>query len=152
MGVEITGAINLAQITGKSKDEIGKQIEGIKKKCEEDSAKLLIKLEMKADKKHKRLMDRIANLKAKEIQKIETIRHDGEKNDKTKEQIEQEIDLVRQESEKDINNVIAALANRDEKQKEKQTEKIMRAINKLADINLKEDNVAEQLENLQQHE
>jgi hypothetical protein len=68
--VEITGAINLAHITGISKGEVEKQIESIKKKSEEDSATLMKHLGMIADKKHKRLMDRIANLKAQEIHKV----------------------------------------------------------------------------------
>merc|ERR1711871_1820313 len=150
--VEITGAINLAHITGKSKGEVEKQIESIKKKSEEDSATLMKHLGMIADKKHKRLMDRIANLKAQEINKVEEIRREGEKTHKSKEAIECDIDLVKQESEKNMDNVLTALADREVKQRDKKIEKVARAVSKIADISLKEDDLREQLEILQDHE
>jgi hypothetical protein len=150
--IEITGAINLAQITGKSKEDVGKQIEAIKKRSEQDSALLMKNLGMIADKKHKRLMDRLANSKAKEIHKIEEIRQEGSKNGKNKEEIEQEIDAVKQDSENNITNLIEALGARSEKQKGKKSEKVVRALTKLADIYLKEDSVTKQLVDLQNHE
>jgi len=150
--IEITGAINLAQITGKSKEDVGKQIEAIKKRSEQDSALLMKNLGMIADKKHKRLMDRLANSKAKEIHKIEEIRQEGSKNGKTKEEIEQEIDAVKQDSQTNISNLIEALGARSEKQNDKKTEKVVRALTKLADIYLKEDSVTKQLVDLQNHE
>jgi len=97
-------------------------------------------------------MDRIANLKAQEINKVEEIRREGEKTHKSKEAIECDIDLVKQESEKNMDNVLTALADREVKQRDKKIEKVARAVSKIADISLKEDDLREQLEILQDHE
>merc|ERR1711871_1358960 len=95
--IEITGAINLAQITGKSKEDVQAEIQAIKEKSNKDTERLMKDLGMKADKKHQKLMDRLASRKAKEIHEVKVA------------------------AEKDTEVLLDALASRGEAQKEKQT-------------------------------
>merc|ERR1711937_2318 len=136
--IEITGAINLAQITGKSKEDVQAEIQAIKEKSNKDTERLMKDLGMKADKKHQKLMDRLASRKAKEIHRIE--------------EISQEIDEVKVAAEKDTEVLLDALASRGEAQKEKQTNKIVRALNKLADIAVTQDDMEDKLKRLEKSE
>merc|ERR1711916_92848 len=146
--VEITGAINMGQITGKSKEEVQAEIALIKERAEKDISGLMKNIGMRADKKHQKLMERIANRKAKEIHNIEEIRQAAQINGDSVESVNSKIEAVKLAAEKDTSILVQALADRGNKQKEKQSNKIARAINKLAEISILEDKAKNEMEGL----
>merc|ERR1712196_674613 len=150
--VEITGAINLAQITGKSKEEVQAEIALIKERAEKDISGLMKNIGMRSDKKHQKLMERLANRKAKEIHNIEEIRQAAQINGDSVESVNSKIEAVKLAVEKDTSILVQALADRGNKQKEKQSNKIARAINKLAEISILEDKAKSKMEELEGHE
>merc|ERR1712159_172298 len=150
--VEITGAINLAQITGKTKEEVQAEIARIKDRSEKDIDGLMKHLGMRKDKKHQKLMERLANRKAKEIHNIEEIRQAAQINGDSVESVNSKIEAVKLAAEKDTSILIQALADRGNKQKEKQSNKIARAMNKLAEISILEDKAKSKMEELEGHE
>ena len=150
--IEITGAINLAQITGKSKEDVQAEIQAIKEKSNKDTERLMKDLGMKADKKHQKLMDRLASRKAKEIHRIEEIRQNAQEEGKSQTEITREIDEVKIAAEKDTEVLLDALATRAAAQKEKQSNKVVRALNKLADIAVTQDDMEDKLKHLENKE
>ena len=150
--VEITGAINLAQITGKSKEEVQAEIALIKERAEKDISGLMKNIGMRSDKKHQKLMERLANRKAKEIHNIEEIRQAAQINGDSVESVNSKIEAVKLAAEKDTSILIQALADRGNKQKEKQSNKIARAMNKLAEISILEDKAKSKMSELEGHE
>merc|ERR1712100_109818 len=150
--IEITGAINLAQITGKTKEEVQAEVASIKERSEKDIDGLMKHLGMRKDKKHQKLMERIANRKAKEIHNIEEIRQAAQINGDSVESVNSKIEAVKLAAEKDTSILIQALADRGNKQKEKQSNKIARAMNKLAEIPILEDKAKSKMSELEGHE
>lgn len=150
--VEITGLINLAQITGKSKEEVQLEIEAIKAKSQKDTEMLMTELGLKADKKHQKLMDRLASRKAKEIHTIEELRQNAQEEGKSQVEINEAINEVKEAAEKDTEVLLDALANRLEVQKGKQNNKIVRTLNRLADISIAHDEMKGKLKKLENSE
>merc|ERR1712072_1182598 len=150
--IEITGAINLAQITGKTKEEIQAEIARIKDRSEKDIDGLMKHLGMRKDKKHQKLMERLANRKAKEIHNIEEIRQAAQSNGDSQDTVNAKIEAVKLAAEKDTGILIKALSERGDKQKTKQENKILRAMNKLAEISIIEDNATDKMKELEAHE
>merc|ERR1711871_988585 len=150
--IEITGAINLAQITGKTKEEVQAEIARIKDRSEKDIDGLMKHLGMRKDKKHQKLMERLANRKAKEIHNIEEIRQAAQSNGDSVDSINSKIEAVKLAAEKDTGILINALSERGDKQKTKQSNKILRAMNKLAEISIIEDKACDKMNELESHE
>ena len=139
MSIDEWGAINLATITGKPKEEVQAEIAEIKTRSENEINMLMKNIGMRADKKHVKLMERLANRKAKEIHNIEEIRQSAQNNGESIESVTSKIEAVKLAAEKDTDILLKALADRGDKQKEKQSNKVFRAINKLAEISIIED-------------
>jgi hypothetical protein len=150
--IEITGAINLATITGKPKEEVQAEIAQIKTRSEKEIDMLMKNIGMRADKKHMKLMERLANRKAKEIHNIEEIRQSAQNNGDSIESVNSKIEAVKLAAEKDTEILVKALSDRGDKQKEKQSNKVFRAINKLAEISIIGDKANEKMQNLKMHE
>jgi len=150
--IEITGAINLATITGKPKEEVQAEIAQIKTRAEKEIDMMMKNIGMRADKKHTKLMERLANRKAKEIHKIEEIRQSAQNNGDSIESVNSKIEAVKLAAEKDTEILVKALSDRGDKQKEKQSSKVFRAINKLAEISIIEDKANTKMQNLKTHE
>merc|ERR1712196_139182 len=146
--IEITGAINLAQITGKTKAEVA----SIKERSEKDIDALMKDIGMRKDKKHQKLMERLANRKAKEIHKIEEIRQAAQSNGDSQDTVNAKIEAVKLAAEKDTGILVSALSERGDKQKTKQENKILRAMNKLAEISIIEDHATDKMKDLEAHE
>merc|ERR1712070_386906 len=146
--IEITGAINLAQITGKTKEEVA----SIKERSEKDIDGLMKDIGMRKDKKHQKLMERLANRKAKEIHKIEEIRQAAQSNGDSQDTVNAKIEAVKLAAEKDTGILVSALSERGDKQKTKQENKILRAMNKLAEISIIEDHATDKMKDLEAHE
>merc|ERR1711988_450368 len=150
--IEITGAINLAQITGKTKEEVQAEVASIKERSEKDIDGLMKDIGMRKDKKHQKLMERLANRKAKEIHKIEEIRQAAQSNGDSQDTVNAKIEAVKLAAEKDTGILVSALSERGDKQKTKQENKILRAMNKLAEISIIEDNAIDKMKELEAHE
>merc|ERR1711916_158430 len=150
--VEITGAINLAQITKKTKEEVQAEIASIKERSEKDIDALMKDIGMRKDKKHQKLMERLANRKAKEIHKIEEIRQAAQSNVDSQDTVNAKIEAVKLAAEKDTGILVSALSERGDKQKTKQENKILRAMNKLAEISIIEDHATDKMKDLEAHE
>merc|ERR1711991_795579 len=84
-------------------------------------------------------MERLANRKAKEIHKIEEIRQAAQSNGDSQDTVNAKIEAVKLAAEKDTGILVSALSERGDKQKTKQENKILRAMNKLAEISIIED-------------
>jgi hypothetical protein len=150
--IEITGAINLAQITGKTKEEVQAEVASIKERSEKDIDGLMKDIGMRKDKKHQKLMERLANRKAKEIHKIEEIRQAAQSNGDSQDTVNAKIEAVKLAAEKDTGILVSALSERGDKQKTKQENKILRAMNKLAEISIIEDHATDKMKELEAHE
>jgi len=107
---------------------------------------------MRKDKKHQKLMERLANRKAKEIHKIEEIRQAAQSNGDSQDTVNAKIEAVKLAAEKDTGILVSALSERGDKQKTKQENKILRAMNKLAEISIIEDNATDKMKELEAHE
>merc|ERR1712146_764558 len=90
--------------------------------------------------------------KTKEIHNIEEIRQAAQINGDSVESVNSKIEAVKLAAEKDTSILVQALADRGNKQKEKQSNKIARAINKLAEISILEDKAKAKMEELEGHE
>merc|ERR1711998_661660 len=150
--IEITGAINLAQITGKTKEEVQAEVASIKERSEKDIDGLMKDIGMRKDKKHQKLMERLANRKAKEIHKIEEIRQAAQSNGDSQDTVNAKIEAVKLAAEKDTGILVSALSERGDKQKTKQENKTLRAMNKLAEISIIEDHATDKMKELEGHE
>merc|ERR1711861_1170 len=135
-----------------SEGELARRVQAIHDRTAIEAATIAAQISKNHAKRNQKLMQRLAARKQKEAIEITGAINLAQITGKTKEEVQAEIASIKERSEKDIEILVSALSERGDKQKTKQENKILRAMNKLAEISIIEDHATDKMKDLEAHE